>query len=685
MEAATCTWVAEAVSLTSGTMMATSPMRTCRRPPGDAGVLAPTESNNVSTIDAIAALRSDHRAVDALFERFEKQRRVTNSRAGTTSVAPTRITAVSSVGDAIAVDLVSRGDPYQIMSRLVTLAAENTRADRCTLTSVDQNVFRVEASYERGGPPDFVGHEFPLSYLSRQPLLHRAITTGDIVVGGSLAEGHAVDPELAPDLLAVKHTGIIPLSVGDKVGAVLILSRKIDKPFVVAELEGLQQVGMLAVLALRNARLVEEVHSAQQRGLESLTQMSRHIASSMEPSAFFEKMSETVAGLANAERAAFWQLTGDELVALHGWHAAAPQAATTMRMPVPGPDGDDALSRVLYGDEALRLTWGAGGDVPPLAVLALGDLRDLLAVPWRTAAGPLGILIACNSSNGFIEQDEWIMRLAARASALVWQGYEAEHRVQALQVAEVKRLEAHAMRMAELDQQKSEFLQLASHELRAPITLVSGYLSMLEDGSLGELSETAARVVPLMSTRMRQMSQLVDRMLSASRMEVDRRDADDVDLRIDDVVRAVVASHTMDEEQRHVEVQANGASYVRADPDSVETMLSNLVSNGLKYSAPASAIRVIVREEPGWVAVDVIDQGIGISKDEMAKLFQPFRRLDSALSAGIDGTGLGLHLSRNLARSLGGDIEVHSRPGMGSTFTLRLPAQPSPVTGHDDA
>jgi signal transduction histidine kinase len=587
------------------------------------------------------------------------------------------------VGDAIAVDLVSRGDPHQIMSRLVTLAAENAGADRCTLTSVDQNVFRVEASFQRGGPPDFVGHEFPLSYLPRQPLLHRAITTGDIVIGGSLAEGQAVDPNLSQDLLTVKHTGIIPLSVGEKVGAVLILSRKVDKPFVVEELEGLQQVGMLAVLALRNARLVEEVRSAQERGLESLTQMSGHIASSMEPSAFFEKMSETVAALANAERAAFWQLTGDELVALHGWHGASPQANETMRMPV--PDGDDAWSRVLSDDQALRWTFGEGGDAPPAAVLALGDLRDLLAVPWRTAEGPLGILMACNSRTGFIEQDEWIMRLAARASALVWQGYAAEHRAEALQVAELKRLEAHAARMAELDQQKSEFLQLASHELRAPITLVSGYLSMLEDGSLGELSETAARVVPLMSTRMRQMSQLVDRMLAASRMEVSRRDADDVDLRIDDVVRAVVASQTMDEEQRHVEVHANGPSYVRADPDSVETMLTNLVSNGLKYSAPAGNIEVIVREEPGWVAVDVIDQGIGISTAEMAKLFQPFGRLDSALSAGIEGTGLGLHLSRNLARSLGGDIEVHSRPGKGSTFTLRLPARPSPAMDDDDA
>jgi signal transduction histidine kinase len=571
------------------------------------------------------------------------------------------------------------------MRRLVTLAAENTGADRCTLTSIDQNVFRVEASYELGGPPDFVGREYPLSWLSRQPLLSEAITTGHIVVGGSLATDNNVDPTLAPSLVSVIHTGIIPLSVGETVGAVLILSRKFDQPFALVELEGLQQVGLLAVLALRNARLVEEVRNAQQRGLESLTQMSRHIESTMEPAGFFEKMSETVATLANAERAAFWQLTGGELVALHRWHGAEPAGDEAMRIRLPAPDSGDGLSRMLNGGDAWRVGSGADGDAPMAAVPAMAGVRDLLAVPWRTAAGLLGILMACNSRATFTDQDEWVMRLAARASALVWQGYEAEHRAAALQAAELKRLEFHATRMAELDKQKSEFLQLASHELRAPITRVSGYLSMLEDGSLGELSETANRVVPLMATRMRQMSQLVERMLTASRMEVSRRGAEDVDVRIDDVVRAVVASHTMDDEDRHVEVRVARPLHVRADPDGIETMLSNLVSNGLKYSPAGSDITVIVREEPGWVAVDVIDQGIGISDEEKAKLFQPFGRLDSALSAGIHGTGLGLHLSRNLARSLGGDIEVHSKPGQGSTFTLRLPAQPPPAADDTDA
>jgi two-component system, OmpR family, sensor histidine kinase SenX3 len=235
-------------------------------------------------------------------------------------------------------------------------------------------------------------------------------------------------------------------------------------------------------------------------------------------------------------------------------------------------------------------------------------------------------------------------------------------------------LELSNARLVEEVRIAHELLHLASHELRAPITLVIGYLSMLEDGSLGVLPEAAATVVPLMSMRMRQMSRLVERMLAAGRGEAHLRDTSPIDVRIDEIVLAVVASQATGEPTRHVVVRSMGALSVLADPESVETMLGNLVSNALKYSEPASDVTVAVRAEPGWVVVDVIDHGMGISRQELARLFQPFGRLDSALAAGIDGTGLGLHLSRNLARSLGGDIEVRSRPGKGSTFTLRLPA-----------
>jgi signal transduction histidine kinase len=414
--------------------------------------------------------------------------------------------------------------------------------------------------------------------------------------------------------------------------------------------------------------------------------MSRDVATSVDPAAFFEKMSETVAGLVTAERAGFWQLTGTELVPLHQpWAGGAD--ASEGRAEVLDGDGDRDLARLLSSGEALRLTRSdSQSALHPDAILARLRARDVLAVPWRTAAVPLGILAASNSQAGFTDQDEWIMRLAARASALVWQGYAAEQRAQRLQAAELDRLEAHALRMAELDRQKSEFLQLASHELRAPITLVSGYLSMLEEGTLGALPAPAAKVVPLMTARMRHMSALVDRMLTTSRMEIRARGQNAQDVSLDVLARSVAASaSTAAAGAAHtVMVDAPGRVRVRADPEQVETILGNLVSNALKYSPETRDVTITVRAEPGWAAVDVADHGDGIPEEDLAKLFQPFGRLQSALAAGIQGTGLGLHLSPGLAQALGGDITVTSRPGEGSTFTLRLPRGRKRAAGRVD-
>jgi signal transduction histidine kinase len=105
----------------------------------------------------------------------------------------------------------------------------------------------------------------------------------------------------------------------------------------------------------------------------------------------------------------------------------------------------------------------------------------------------------------------------------------------------------------------------------------------------------------------------------------------------------------------------------------VNTILGNLVSNAVKYSPDGAEVTITVRAEPGWVAVDVTDRGEGIAEEDLPKLFKPFGRLQTAIAAGIQGTGLGLHLSRAVAQAEGGDIEVTSRPGEGSTFTLRLP------------
>ena len=578
--------------------------------------------------------------------------------------------------DSLGVDLLSQGDPQRTMVRLVQLAAEYARADRCTLTSLDQHVIRVEASYESdASPPSFVGKEYSLDYLREQPLIAEAVASGSIVTGRNFTEDGRVDPSLAESLASVRRVAIVPLPIGESIGAVLVLSRTSERDFIKSELEPLQQIGVLAVVALRNARLINEIRRAQVRGLETLTLISQHVASSDEREAFFGKMSETVAHLVNASRAAFFRIVGDELVAQPQGHGFTEEELGAMHAHVPTADSRTPLARLLYAGEAVRHVAGEYGDDEVQAhIVGTTGARDVLIVPWRTAQAPIGMLLACDSVNGFTEQDEWITRLAARASALVWQGYSADHRAAQLQSEERERLSLHASRMAELERQKSEFLQLASHELRTPITLIVGYLSMLEEGVLGEIPDAVKQVLPLMSSRMSQMNQIVDRMLTASRM-LDTSTAIEVQpVLVDQVVHDVRESLELIR-AKHQTVRIDGMEGVRAqaDPEQLETILRNLLSNAIKYSPDGGDIIVSIDADPEWVTIAVKDRGLGIDEADIPKLFQPFRRLDKAQSAGIEGTGLGLYLSRQLAVAQGGDIEVESQPNEGSTFRLRLP------------
>jgi len=582
---------------------------------------------------------------------------------------------VPSIQDLTA-ELVSSLEPREIILRLVERALDIVPAERCTLTSVDQAVMRVEASFEHGkGRPAWIGREYSLAYLDAQPLMATAVREGRIAVGEGFNNENS-DAELRSDLIGIRHTAVVPLALGDAVGAVLILSRRGDIEFQPAELAELQQIGVLAILALRNARLYQAVNEAQARGLETLTLISQHLASSDELPAFFGKMSASVAALVGAEKAAFWMVEDNRLVAQP--EACGFEAGALARMSVV-IDGDrgSVLSRLLFAGEA------AGGRIRPESlegvygeVLRAMDVRDVVAVPWKTAEMPLGILVACNSQAGFARQDEWVMRVAARASAVVWQGYEAERRLVALQARERENLEQHAERMAELERLKSQFLRLASHELRTPLTIVRGYLSMFQEGVFGDLSEQAMRILPTITSRVAQMNLMIDQMLNAARLEDSRMVISPHEVRLDEIVGKVVGSFEglLQPGQALLIDNPVGDVTAYADPEKTETIIANLVSNAIKYSPGGGDVRCVLAASNSLVTVSVVDHGMGIAAGDYGKLFQRFGRLERPETANIEGTGLGLFLSRELARLQGGDVKFESSPGEGSTFRLILPA-----------
>jgi signal transduction histidine kinase len=238
-------------------------------------------------------------------------------------------------------------------------------------------------------------------------------------------------------------------------------------------------------------------------------------------------------------------------------------------------------------------------------------------------------------------------------------------------------MERHAGRLAELERMKSQFLNLASHELRGPLTVLMGYLSLLEDGAFGEVPGEFAATLPAINARLTEMESLINAMLDTARLEDDRlelafTDEDLGDIAAEAVARAKPFLHGGQE--LHL-ARPQARVPVNVDRARIAIALGNLISNAIKYSVDHSDVRCEVSLEDDEAVVSITDHGIGIARDELPNLFTRFGRIrsDPAVRL-ISGTGLGLFLARELVRAHGGNITVESAPREGSTFRLCLPA-----------
>jgi len=227
-------------------------------------------------------------------------------------------------------------------------------------------------------------------------------------------------------------------------------------------------------------------------------------------------------------------------------------------------------------------------------------------------------------------------------------------------------------KIAALERAKTDFLNIASHELRGPMTVIKGYLTMLDAGAMGELSDKARSVLPLLISKSDEVNWMVEQMIEAARLEegrlaLKRHRADIVELTVDavDGVRMLLIGH---EVRFGAPAQAIDAD---VDPDRFQIVIRNLLSNAAKYSPSGTEIGVSVEGDGDMATITVKDQGIGISREDQQNLFMRFGRLDSHTT--VQGTGLGLWLSREIARMHDGDLTVDSQAGAGSTFTFSVP------------
>ena len=243
------------------------------------------------------------------------------------------------------------------------------------------------------------------------------------------------------------------------------------------------------------------------------------------------------------------------------------------------------------------------------------------------------------------------------------------------------KLERTNVRLQQLDKLKSEFVSIASHQLRSPLTSIRGYISMMQEGSFGAV--TAKMVTPLqrISESASMMATSIEDFLSVSRIEAGNMKYEYSDFNLRDQ-----AEHIVDD-LRPVAIKQGllllfrsditCQGIVKADVGKTQQILHNLINNSLKYT-PKGSITVYVHDDKKrkLLFIEIIDTGIGMSQVTIESLFEKFSRASNANSVNIKGTGLGLFVAREMARAMKGEVTAHSEgEGKGSHFIFTIPFQ----------
>jgi PAS domain S-box-containing protein len=438
--------------------------------------------------------------------------------------------------------------------------------------------------------------------------------------------------EYVPALDAWAETSIVPLS-----GAVMVFSRDVTR------------------------------RKREEQGAQLLGDASRVLASTLD----YEKTLEAVARLAVGGLADWCavDLTDSEgkvrqVVVSHRDEAKIRWAKELNKRYPPNHSGPTGVGHVirtgqaeLYADISDAMLVAAARDADHLAIMRELQIKSALIVPMTARGRTLGALTLISSGSGrrYDEADQALaMELATRAAIAI----------------DNAQLYRNALAASD---SKSAFLATMSHELRTPLNAIIGYQSLLAEGIDGRLNEPQLVQLTRIRASADHLLGLIDEVLTFSRLDVGKEVVRRDEVRLAPIITEALAMVTPLAESKGLKLRNETVDVsLFTDDGKVRQILLNLLSNAIKFSDDGEIV-VKSRVDRDSVAISIVDRGIGISVENITRIFDPFWQVEQRSTRKVGGTGLGLSVSRSLARLLGGDVSVESRVDRGSTFTVTLP------------
>jgi len=480
---------------------------------------------------------------------------------------------------------------------------------------------------------------------------------------------------------AVRSVAVVPLLSRDRAIGSLNLGRLRPTAFSALDLAVMEPVARHIAIALDNARLIEDV---RRRGheMESLVELGRRVVERLDVKELLPLVARSVNRVMRTSHCVLLLRSGDsfQVAAREGLEQEVVDAWKGLGL------RDSLSGMVLEQGRAVasldmqhepRLLF-------PEMIRRLG-YRSFLGVPLRRGSETLGTLeVLTKHVRRFGPEDQALMQAFADQAAVALENARLfeEARTHLASVIEANR------QLEELDRMRRQYLRNVSHEFRTPLTVIKGYAEFLI-GSPPAAGRAVTDVMKVIVESCDRVIDMVDTLIDVSRIEQENAghalELSALDLK--EVTAAAVESLRPAAERKGIalELEVAGDSLsCNGDRGLLQQAVRRLVDNAVKYSAPGGRVVLRARGEGGAIALEVEDFGIGIAAEHVPRIFEKFYMVDGSVSRSTGGTGVGLYLVREIVRLHEGTVEVRSRPGQGTLFSVRLPrgaSEPAAASG----
>jgi GAF domain-containing protein len=577
----------------------------------------------------------------------------------------------TATADVLKVISRSTFDLQAVLDTLVESAARLCEADQAAITRPQGDALMFAASF--GFPEGFIE-------VAKRTRFVRGRGT---VTGRAWLEGRPIqindvlaDPEYE-FTEGQKTTGFrtalaVPLlRKGETIGA-MTLTRSQVRPFSDKQIELVTTFADQAVIAIENVRLFDEVQARTKElarsveELRALGEVSQAVNSTLDLETVLTTIVAKAVQLSNTDAGVIYVFDElDETLRVRATYGLSDEFVAAIRGQPAG--ASDALRRAIQDRQPLEMDIR---DEPPSSVREISmraGFRVRLVVPLISPDRVVGALVIRRKQTGnFSKETIRLLQTFAAHSVLAIQNARLFHEI-----------EEKSRELAEASQHKSQFLANMSHELRTPLNAIIGVSEMLREDAeaLKQDTEPLDRVLGAG----RHLLALINDILDLSKIEAGRMELhlESFPLRplIADVAKTIEPMAAKSGNRIVVDCPPNLGT-LHADQIRFRQALLNLTSNGNKFTEKGSvtiAARPQRLDGRDWITVAVTDTGIGMTEEQIGRLFQEFSQADSSTARKYGGTGLGLAISKRFCQMMGGDITVESVPGKGSTFTIQLP------------